>query len=202
MMFIKTFALSSAFPVSFALFLLAAGPAAASEPDSTLAEKAQTQQLNQTVTDVNAVADAQSVEKNAVYKAQQDRYQEQLRLYRAGQQNYQERAATYLAARERYITGHAAFHRAAWPVSSNQRLIVDTNDLLGANVHTADGRSVGHVVELALVSGQVSAMRVTLDYDRGDVWIESHDVRFNADKKVVITDLERRDLFVMAHETF
>lgn len=202
MMFIKTFALSSAFPMSFALLLLVAGPAAASEPDSTPAEKAQTQQLNQTVTDVNAVADAQSVEKNAVYKAQQDRYQEQLRLYRAGQQNYQERAAIYLAARERYIAGHAAFHRAAWPMSSNQRLIVDTNDLLGANVHTADGHTVGHVVELALISGQVSALRVTLDHDRGDVWIESPDLRFNADKKVVMTDLDRRDLYVMTHESY
>lgn len=202
MMFVKTFALSSAFPVSFALFLLATGPAAASEPDSTPAEKAQTQQLNQTVTDVNAVADAQSVEKNAVYKAQQARYQEQLRVYRAGQQNYQERAAIYLAARERYISGHAVFHRAAWPLHSDQRLIVDTSDLLGANVHTADGHTVGHVVELALLAGQVSALRVTLDNGRGDVWIESPDLRFNADKKVVITDLERRDLDVMSHESY
>ncbi len=202
MISIKSVALSSVFPMSFALLLLAAGPAAASEQDSTPAEKAQTKQLNQSVSDVNAVADAQSAEKNAVYKAQQDRYQEQLRLYRANQKNYQERAASYLAARDRYIAGHAAYHRAAWPANSNERLIVDTNDLLGANVHTADGRTVGHVVELALLSGKVSALRVTLDYDRGDVWIESPDLRFNADKKVVVTDLDRRDLYVMSHESY
>ncbi len=199
---VKTIALSGACSASFALFLMMSGSAAASEPDSTPAEKAQTQQLNQTVSDVNAVADAQSVEKNAVYKAQQDRYQEQLRLYRAGQQNYQERSASYLAARDRYIAGHAAYHRAAWPVSSNQRLIVDTNDLLGANVHTANGHTVGHVVELALVSGKVSALRVTLDNGRGDVWIESPDLRFNADAKVVMTNLDRRDLYLMSHETY
>jgi hypothetical protein len=125
-----------------------------------------------------------------------------LRLYRAGQQNYQERSASYLAARDRYIAGHAAYHRAAWPVSSNQRLIVDTNDLLGANVHTANGHTVGHVVELALVSGKVSALRVTLDNGRGDVWIESPDLRFNADAKVVMTNLDRRDLYLMSHETY
>jgi sporulation protein YlmC with PRC-barrel domain len=202
MMSVKTFALSSAFPVSFALFLLAAGPAAASEQNSTPAEKAQTQQLNQTVSDVNSVADAQSVEKNAVYKGQQDRYQQQLRLYRTGQQNYQERSANYLAARERYIAGHAAYHRAAWPVSFNQRLIVNTNDLLGADVHTANGRTVGHVVELALLSGQVSALRVTLDNGRGDVWIESPDLRFSAERKVVMTNLDRRDLYLMSHESY
>jgi hypothetical protein len=202
MMSIKSFALSSALPVSVALLLLAVGSAAASDQNSTPAEKAQTQQLNQTVSDVNAVADAQSVEKNALYKAQQDRYQQQLRLYRANQQNYQERAASYLAARERYLAGRAAYHRAAWPLHSDQRLIVDTTDLLGANVHTVDGRTVGHVVELALVSGRVSALRVTLDYDRGDVWIESPDLRFNASQRVVITDLERRDLYLMAHEVY
>ena len=202
MMSIKSFALSSAFPVSIALLLLAAGPAAASEQNSTPAEKAQTQQLNQTVSDVNAVADAQSVEKNAVFKAQQDRYQEQLRRYRAGQQNYQERSTSYLASRERYISAHAGYHRASWPSRFDHHMIVDTNELLGADVHTADGRNVGHVVELALVSGEISALRVTLDYGRGDVWIESPDLRFLADRRVVMTNLDRRDLYVMSHESY
>ena len=166
-----------------------------------LVEKVTTM-LNQTITDTNAAADAQSVEKNAVYQAQQNRYQEQLRLYRAGQTNYEERAVRYEAARDRYIAGHAQYQRAGWPARYEQRLIVDTTDLLGARVHTANGHTVGHVVEIALASGRVDALRVTLDSSRGDVWIESADLRFDADKKIVITNLDRQDLYVMTHETY
>ncbi len=202
MMSVKTIALSGALPVSFALVLLTAGPAAAAQPDSSPAEQAQTQQLNQDISNANTAADAQSAQNNAAYEAQQARYQEQLAVYKAGQKNYQERAAAYLAARDRYIAGHARYHRTAWPARYEQRLIVDTNDLLGARVPTSNGRSVGHVAEIALASGRVDALRVTLDNSRGDVWIESADLRFDADKKVVMTNLNRRDLYVMTHESY
>jgi hypothetical protein len=202
MISVKTLALSSASSLCFALVLSAAGPAAASQQDSTPAELAQTQQLNQNITNANTAADAQSAQNNTLYQAQQDRYREQLRLYRASQTNYEERAASYEAARERYIAGHARYHRAAWPVRSNQRLIVDTNDLLGARVHTSDGRTIGRVEEIALASGRVDALRVTLDHSRGDVWIESADLRFNADQNVVMTNLDRQDLYEMTHETY
>jgi len=201
MMSIKTRALSCAFPVSLALSLLTGMPAAA-QPTSSPAEQVQTRQLNQDVTNANAAADAENVERTATYQAQQKTYQEQLARYRVGQQNYEERAAQYLAARDRYIAGHARFHRAAWPLSSSRRLIVDTDDLLGADVHTANGYMVGHVVELALLSGHVTALRVTLDNNRGDIWVESADMRFNADKKVVMTNLDRRDLWEMTHESY
>lgn len=202
MMSVKSLALSSAFPVSFALFLLITGPAAASQPDSSPAEQAQTQQLNQNITNANSAADAKSSENNAMYQDQQARYQEQLAVYKASQENYQERAETYLAARDHYIAGHARYHRLAWPARYEQRLIVDTNDLLGARVHTSNGRTVGHVAEIALLSGHVDALRVTLDNGRGDVWIQSADLRFDADKKVVMTNLNRRDLYVMTHDSY
>jgi hypothetical protein len=201
MMSIRIRALSCAFPVSLAMSLLTGMPAAA-QAGSSPTEQAQTQQLNHDITNANAAADAENVERTAVYQAQQNAYQDQLTRYRAGQQNYQERAAQYLAARDRYIAGHARFHRAAWPTSANHRLIVDTNDLLGADVHTANGHMVGHVVELALLSGRVTALRVALDNNRGDIWVESADMRFNADKKVVMTNLDRRDLWEMTHETY
>lgn len=201
MMSVKTLALLGASSLCFALVLLA-GPAAASQPDSTPAEQAQTQQLNQNITDTNSAADTQSAENNAVYQAQQARYEEQLSVYRASQSNYRERAAIYLAARDRYVTGHARYHRSAWPVRYEQRLIVDTDDLLGARVHTSNGRTVGHVEEIALASGHVDALRVTLDNGRGDVWVESADLRFDAGDKVVMTDLNRRDLYVMTHESY
>lgn len=202
MLSVKNFALPSAFPVGFVVFLLAAGPAMASEPDSTPAEQAQTQQLNQNITNANTAADAKSTQDNAAFQAQQARYQEQLAVYKAGQKNYEERAADYLAARDRYVAGHARYHRVSWPSRYEQRLIVDTNDLLGARVHTANGRTVGHVAEIALASGRVDALRVTLENGGGDVWIESTDLRFDADKKVVMTNLNRRDLYAMTHETY
>jgi len=188
-------------PLGFTALFLAA-PSLGSEPDSTPAEQAQTQQLNQNIAQTNAVADAKSAEKDAVYKAQVDRYQEQLKAYRVGQLNYKERAAAYLAARDRYIAAHARFHRASWPNSANQRLIVDTNDLLGADVHTASGNTVGHVVEIALIDGKVSALRVLLMTPNADVWIESPDLRFDSDKRVVMTNLDRRDLVEMSHYNY
>ena len=94
---VKSPALSSAFPVSFALFLVLSGPAAASQPDSSPAEQSQTQQLNQDITNANSAADAKGSENQAAYQDQQTRYQEQLAVYKAAQKDYQERAATYLA---------------------------------------------------------------------------------------------------------
>jgi len=197
MMPFKPLALAGAF-----LVLLSVGPAVASQPDSTPAEQSQTQQLNQGVSNANAAADAQSTEKNAVYQAQINRYQEQLKVYRANQANYQERAAAYLAARDRYIAAHARYHRVMWPAKYDTRLIVDTNDLLGSNVTTVHDDVVGHVVEIALVSGRVSALRVSLDNQPGDVWIESADLRFDADRKLVMTNLDRHDLYEMSHDSY
>ena len=202
MMSARTLALSGASSLCFALVLLTAGPAAASQPDSSPAEQSQTQQLNQNITNSNTAADAQSAENNAVYKAQEVRYQEQLSVYKAGQKNYVERAVNYEAARDRYVAGHARYHRVAWPARYDQRLIVDTDDLLGARVDSSSGHMVGHVSEIALASGRVDALRVTLDRSRGDVWIESADLRFDADKKVVMTNLDRADLYVMTRESY
>ena len=199
---VKTLALSGASSLCFALALSIAGPAAASQADSTPVEQTQTQQLNQNITNANTAADAQSSQNNAQYQAQQDSYQQQLSVYKARQMNYVERAANYEAARDRYIAGHARYHRAVWPARYDQRLIVDTRDLLGANVDTSNGRTVGHGVEIALASGRVDALRVTLDLNRGDVWIESADLRFDADNDVVMTNLDRQDLYEMTHETY
>ncbi len=199
---VKARALLSASSLCFALALSGAALAQSEPQSSSPAEQAQTQQLNQNITDSNAAADAQSNQNNAQYQAQQDRYQEQLRVYKASQKNYEERAASYEAARDRYAAAHARYHRAAWPTRYEHRLIVDTRDLLGAHVHTSNGRTVGHVAEIALASGHVDALRVTLDHSRGDVWIESADLRFDADRKVVMTDLDRQDLYEMTHETY
>jgi len=199
---ISSKAFARAVPLSLVTFLLATGASLASQPDSSPAEKAKTEQLNQSVTQANAVSDAQVVEKSAVYQAQVDRYREQLKAYRAGQADYQERAAEYLAARDRYVSRNARYHRVGWPSDANQRLIVDTTDILGADVHTAAGHTVGHVVEIALVDGKVNALRVRLDGRTSDVWIEATDLRFDAGKKVVMTNLDRRALDDMSRDTY
>jgi hypothetical protein len=169
---------------------------------SSPAEQEQTRQLNQGITDANKTADEQSDRDNAQYGAAQQRYQEQLREYRRRVRNYEEKAAHYEAARDRYIAAHARYHRAAWPRRYEHRRIVDTRDLLGARVHTYNGRSVGHVVEVAMASGRVDALRVTLDRGRGDVWIEAADLRFDSDRKVVMTNLDRRDLYEMSRDSY
>jgi hypothetical protein len=199
---VKIIALSGASTLCLALALSFAAPVPASAQESSPAEQTQTQQLNQNITNGNATTNPQTTEGNATYQAQQDAYQQQLSVYKARQRNYVERAANYEAARDRYIAGHARYHRAIWPARYDQRLIVDTRDLLGANVDTSNGRTVGHVVEIAMASGRVDALRVTLDLNRGDVWIESADLRFDADNDVVMTNLDRQDLYEMTHETY
>ena len=46
-------------------------------------------------------------------------------------------------------------------------------------------------VEIALVDGKVSALRVSLAGRKGDIWIESPDLRFNANDHLVMTNLDR-----------
>jgi sporulation protein YlmC with PRC-barrel domain len=168
---------------------------------STPAEQSQTQQLNQDTTDANTAA-APGDQANAEYQAQQQRYQEQLRDYKARQQNYEERSSRYYAARDRYLSSHARYHRYAWPSRYEHGVIVYRTELLGARVQTYNGRTVGRVVELALANGHVDALRVSLDYGRGDVWIESADLRFDANRRVVTTNLDRQDLYEMTRETY
>jgi hypothetical protein len=180
----------------FALVLSSAGFSQSSNSyPSTPAELAQTQQLNQNGIGTNNVAVAQNKVDNA-------KYQTQLAQYRARVKNYQEQAAGYEAARDRYVEQRAKYRRSNWPSRYEHNIIVDTNELLGASVHTSNGHVVGHVEEISLASGHVDALRVTLDRSRGNVWIESADLRFDADKKVVLTDLNRLDLYEMTHESY
>ncbi len=139
---------------------------------------------------------------DAQYQAQQQAYQEQLQQYKANQKNYEERSERYYAARDRYIAAHARYHRGAWPSGYEHSIVVYRAELLGARVQTYNGDTIGIVEELALANGHVDALRVTLDNGRGDVWIESSDLRFDADKRVVATDLDRDDLYEMTRETF
>jgi sporulation protein YlmC with PRC-barrel domain len=195
---LKTIALWGVLAPCFALVL---SGAALSQP-STPAEQSQTQQANQSITDANAAAVTQSGQANAEYQAQQQQYQEQLRQYRANRQNYEERSSRYYAARDRYVSSYARYHRYGWPSRYEHSLVVYRSELLGARVQTYNGYTIGRVEELALAMGHVDAVRVALDYDRGDVWIESADLRFDPNRRVVMTNLNRQDVYEMTRITY
>jgi sporulation protein YlmC with PRC-barrel domain len=190
---IKTIALLGSLAPCFALVLTSAGFAQSSNSHlSTPAEQAQTQKYNQNVIDANNAATKQN-------NINQEKYQAQLKIYRMRIKNYNEQAANYEAERDQYIAQRAHYRRGKWPSRYESNIIVDTDKLLGSPVHTSDGHTVGHVEEIALLSGHVDALRVTLDHNKGDVWVESADLRFDAKKNVVLTNLNSLDLYDMTH---
>lgn len=198
---VKTFALWGGLAPCFALALSGAALAqAATGHSSSGAEKAQTQQLNQG----SAVAgDAPGDTNDPQYQAQQQQYQTQQQQYQAERQNYQAQAERYEAARDRYAAERARYHRGVWPARYEHSIIVDTSELEGARVQTYNGHTVGHVEEVAhSPGGHVDALRVALDNGEGNVWVDAGDLRFDANEKLVMTDLDRRDLRIMSRETF
>jgi hypothetical protein len=50
--------------------------------------------------------------------------------------------------------------------------------------------------------GRVDALRVMLNNGRGELWVQSVDLHFDADRKVVMTDLNRHDLHDMTQEIY
>ena len=151
------------FAVPCAHLPVAAFASPANPQHSSPAEKAATNDLNEGINDANQAADEH-------YRAQQETYQNELQRYRGRQQNYQAKADRYEAARDRYIARHA-YHRAVWPSRYASWEISGTGGLMGARVHTAEGR-LGYVAEIALTpSGRIDALRVSLNRG-GDAWIE------------------------------
>ena len=150
-----------------------------------------------------AFAQSTQTEANAQYQQRLLQYQQQQAQYQAQKQNYDAQATRYLAARDHYRADRARYHRFGWPAHYEHSIIADKGELLGAPVQTYNGRDVGHVEELALSpSGHVDAIRVTLDRNNRNVWIESADLRFDAAARVVMTNLDREDLTIMSNETY
>ena len=173
---------------------------------STPAEHAQTQTLNNSAAD-NAATTNQAVDQaNSQAQAQSDQQQQQYRQqqeqYQAAQQNYADQSARYEAEHGRYAAERARYHREAWPARYENELIVSRAGLLDSRL-LADNHDVGRVTDIATgPGGHVDAVRVALDHDRGNVWIDADDLRFDPDHHVVVTDLSRHDLHEMARESF
>ena len=196
MKLVKTLAIRGALLSCFAPCLFGAAFAQSSTTDSApSAQRAETKALNQEVLKANQDAEAQ-------YERNTARYQVELTQYRANQQKYEEQSARYEAAQDRYAAQRALYRRGAWPSRYEHSIIVETTELLGAPVQTSNGHKIGHVEEIALGNGRVDALRVTLDHNKGDAWIGSADLRFDVDKKAVITNLSNQDLNKMTLERY
>lgn len=172
----------------------AAAPAQDSE--QTPEEQQQTQQLNEDQA-------TQGSENNAVYEQQQEQYQEQQRRYQAEKQRYEEQAERYEAARDRYSEERARYHRYEWPSRYEHLTFVDSDEVIGAPVETYSGRDVGRVENIARSrSGRIDAVQVALDDGDSRVWIDRGDLKYDADDRLLVTDLARHDLYAMAREQY
>jgi len=151
-----------------------------------------TEHLNQ-----SQAADGRQI--NQTYEEQQRQYQEQLRQYKAARDKYESQVDRYRAQRDRYIAERARYHRGEWPTHYRHLTIADSDELMGARVETYAGDRVGRVEDVAKsAGGHIDALRVDLGRDRGHVWIDSADLRFDAREGVVMTNLDRGDLHAMA----
>jgi hypothetical protein len=169
---------------------------------STPAEQAQTQQLNNAAADSAATANQANSQAEMQSDQQQQQYQQQQQQYQAAQQNYADQSARYEAQRSRYAAERARYHRGAWPARYEDELIVSRSGLVDSRL-LVDGHDMGRVTDIATgPGGHVDAVRVALDHDRGDVWIDAADLRFDPDNHVVVTDLSRHDVHEMARESF
>jgi hypothetical protein len=172
---------------------------------STPAEHAATADLNNQATNGNARADAQSDaqtdQNNARYQAQQQQYQDQLRQNQAEQNKFQDQTIAYETLRSRYADQRSAYRRAVWPNRySHWTLEENSGNLTGQRVEIVNGDRVGTVTDVAhSANGRVEALRVKLDSDKV-VWIDQADVRYDRTDGIVMTNLDRADLRLMADE--
>ena len=168
--------------------------------DSTPAEKAETAAINNQIRANNAAADAQANANNAQYQNQLQQNQAAQQSYQNAKANYENEIANYDAIRERYARERAAYVRGVWPARYARLVIVNGETVIGERVQLITGARVGTVVDVDLnASNRVSALLVRLDNGKL-VWIDSGDVRYHRADGVVMTSLDRRDLYHMADQ--
>ena len=179
---------------------------------STPAEHAATANLNTDMFNANQDSDSQAAastdQAQQQYQQQQQQYQNQLQQNQQAQQDYQAKSeayadqrARYESLRARFAAERAAYHRGLWP-SRWERWEIDqyTADLLGQRVQILSGDHVGTVRDVArMPNGRVEALLVELDGGKM-VWIDRADIRYDRTDGVVMTNLDNRDLGLMADE--
>lgn len=191
--------------------LLVGAPVAAQNRsnESTPAERAQTRALNNQIQQNNQAAEAQykaqldatnakAAADNARYRAQQQQYQNQLQQNQNAQADYAARSRAYHDMRTRYARERAAYRRAVWPSRYSSWRLADDARLIGDRVEIISGQRVGTVDYVVRApGGRIEALAVRLDNGR-EVWIDEADVRFNRTNGVIVTNLDRGDIYRMA----
>lgn len=176
---------------------------------STPAEHAATADLNNTIAAQDGITkdSGQTAANDAQYQAQQQQYQQQQQDYQnklqanqAQHQQYENRLAAYEVLRDRYRAERAAYHRGVWPDRYARWELDDNDHLMGQRVEILGGAHVGTVVGAArTASGRVEGLEVSLDNGK-TVWIDRADIRYDRGGHTVVTNLDRRDLYLMADE--
>jgi hypothetical protein len=168
---------------------------------STPAEHAATADLNNQASDANTKADNQADQNDTRYREQQRQYQDQLQQNGAAQRRFQDQTIAYETLRARYADQRSAYHRALWPSRyAHGTLEENSGNLTGQRVEIVNGDRVGTVIDVAVsAGGRVEALRVKLDNDKV-VWIDQADIRYDRAGRIVMTNLDRADLRLMADE--
>jgi hypothetical protein len=206
----------SAFLIAAPLSAQTAGPSGYPTNDSTPAEKAETRVLNNQIQQNNTASEAQAAQahaehqaqvaatnaqatvNDAQYQAQQQQYQNQLQQNQSAQADYAARSQAYYSLRARYAAERAAYRRGAWPATWREWRLQRDARLIGDRVEIMGGARVGTVdYVVRSSSGAIDALAVTLDNGK-QVWIDENDIRYNRNGNVIVTNLDRGDLYRMS----
>jgi len=189
---------------------------------STPAERAQTQQLNEQVTDGTTASPhelngegappqtmAQSDQDQ--YQGQQQQYGQQQQQYQDQQQRYQEQREQYRAAQHQYVRDLRRYDLATYEWTDYPRvyvyryegpqlkrlyLIADpTHQLAQVPIEGPSGRFVGKVRNIQTdVDGRPLRVEVALNR-KVSVMVQPGHFRFDPESRVLFTDLTRDDLW-------
>jgi hypothetical protein len=225
----RNFALASAASLALAGALLAATPGYAQSGyprESTPAEMRKTDALNTQAAreaadakadiDANAAAQADHARAEAQYEQKLDAHAQELqqndaqqRDYTAKAQDYQDKVEAYQAERQRYevnaqiyeeVLANLDDQRFALLTYPDQHLVVLSGAPAGsldrALVRDRSGAVIGEIRTLSLP-------RVMVRLSNGQsVWVRSPRLRYDPDRRVVLTDLTPGDLAGMPRAVF
>ena len=172
--------------------LIAAPSAFAQAPaplSQELNERAETQSINSTINQSNQAANQQADQNNAQYNAQVAAYDTAMVDYRA--------------TVDRYRVERAAYRRNPWSTRYRDWVLDTDAGVIESRVVVLNGDAlsdpVGRVTAIARAKGsnRIEAVKVRLDTGE-DIWIDRDDIRFNRSDRVLITNLNRGDLVLMA----
>ena len=194
---------------------------------STPAERAETQQLNQqamegTTQSPSALNGEPAGMETAQadqdqYGDQQQQYEDQQQQYQAQQRHYQQQRERYRAQRNQYIRDVRRYDLARYEWTDYPRVYVyhyggarltrvylladPTHQLANVPIEGPSGRFIGKVrnVETA-PDGRPARIEVALNRVVS-VWVRPDHFRYDAEERVLFTDLDRDDLWNMPGAT-